>query len=177
MKRYIILFLILSLLTACISVEFKNPQPRNEKILTEFPKEFIGTYLSSENDTFVIANTYFKAASITIETTDNPKASEIINLSENVILKKMKTHFILNMKDKGNWGIVILNKSSKGLIIHTFNANDQEFLTTLKSITKTEEIRQEDKLKRIVLDPSDKEFKKIISTPSLFEKGELIKVQ
>lgn len=180
MKRYIILFLLPSFLTACISVEFKKPQPQKGRSLTEFPKELIGTYLNSENDTITIADTYFKAASITIETTDNPKASEIISLSENVILKKMKNHFILNMKgEKGNsnWSVIIISKSNKGIEFNTFNANEQEFLINLKTITKWEEIRDEDgKLKKIILDPSDKEFKKILDTPSLFEKSEIIKI-
>lgn len=179
MKRYIILFLLSSLLTACISVEFKSPQPQKGKILTEFPKELIGTYLNSENDTITIADTYFKATSITKETTDNPKASEIISLSENVILKKMKNHFILNMKDEkgnSNWSVIIISKSNKGIEFSTFNANEQEFLINLKTITKWEEIRDEEgKLKKIILDPSNKEFKKILDTPSLFQKNELIK--
>jgi hypothetical protein len=67
MKRYIILFLISTLLTACISVEFKKPQPKKGKKLTEFPKELIGTYLNSDNDTITIARAYFKATSLTIE--------------------------------------------------------------------------------------------------------------
>jgi hypothetical protein len=180
MKRYIILFLISTLLTACISVEFKKPQPQKGKKLTEFPKELIGTYLNSDNDTITIARAYFKATSLTIELNNNSKPAEKIDLSENIFLKKMDKTYILNMKDdknKSNWSVIIINKSTNGLVIDTFNADDKDFLTNLKTITDVEEVRDEEgKLKKIILDPTEKEFKKILATPSLFEKSDLKKI-
>jgi hypothetical protein len=178
MKQYIILFLITSLLTACISVEFKDPQPKKGKPLNEYPEEFIGTYTSPDLDTIIVGKTYFISNSLSLETDNKVKTTQKIELSDSVLLKKVGHTFILNMRSKENWSIVIFSKSSNGLTIDTFNANDKEFLAKLKSITKTEEVRDTDgNLKKIILNPTEKEFKKIINTPSLFEKGELIKVQ
>ena len=180
MKRYITIFLSYTFLTACISVEFKNPQPKKGKKLTEFPSDLIGTYLNSDNDTITIANNYFKAASLTIESNNNSKPSDTINLSENTFLKRIDKTYLLNMKDlkeNNNWIIIVINKSTNGLMIDTFNADDKDFLNNLKTITKTEEVRDEEgKLKKIILDPTEKEFKKILATPSLFEKSELKKI-
>jgi hypothetical protein len=44
----------------------------------------------------------------------------------------MDKTYILNMKDdknKSNWSVIIINKSTNGLVIDTFNADDKDFLT------------------------------------------------
>ncbi|MCB0381392.1 MAG: hypothetical protein KDD24_09055 [Flavobacteriales bacterium] len=180
MKRFIFLFLLTSFFYSCISVEFKKPQPIKGKKIIQFPNELIGTYLNSDNDTITIANTYFKATSLTIELNNNSKPSNKVDLSDNIFLKQMDKKYILNMKDeknKSNWSIIIINKTPNGLLINTFNVDDKDFLTTLKTITKTEELRDEDgKLEKIIIDPSENEFKKILATPSLFNKSEMIKI-
>jgi len=164
--RHIKFLAILLLLSSCVEVEFKHPMPQKGTTLEKLPED-IKAYLISldENST--------KNSKLTVsefnEDFDMNKP-----LPDDVILKKWKGNYYLNQKEDSLWQLIVIKPAkNKTFNITHIDGSNQEIIDKLKSITEVEEIFDADgDLDRIILDPSAKEFKKMLKS-SVFVKVDL----
>ncbi len=159
-KVIIIAFLLLS---SCVEVEFKHPMPPKGKVLKAIPSEVIDYYTALEK-----------------KLTSEDKVRDIreddfdINapLPENVVFKEWKSDYYFNQKgENGNWQIYIVKSApNNSYEVYQLDGTNQTTIDKLKAITKVKEVFSDDgDLDRIIINPSFKEFKKILKSGA-FEK-------
>lgn len=147
-------------LASCVEVGFKNPQPSKGTSLTEIPEEMIAFYSGSKSDS----------------TTENKNGLSINDyydkddldksLSESTILKKWKGNYFLNQQEENLWHIIMIKPIANGNFeTYNLDGSNEKTIALLKEITDVKEVFDEDgELDSIVLDPSLKEFKKIVKS-------------
>ncbi len=158
MMRYSKFLAILILLSSCVEVEFKHPMPTKGTTLKKVPEDII---------------TFFKSLD------ENPTENSKLSISEfsddfdmnkplpaDVVLKKWKGDYYLNQKEDSLWQIILIKQGkNKTFTIFHIDGSNQATIDKLKSITKVEEIfEKEGELDRVILDPSLKEFKKMLKS-------------
>lgn len=147
--------IFLLFLSSCVEVGFKHPQPTKGKNLSEVPKEMIEFYsdIKSDSSSTGIKDWY--------STDDFDKS-----LSETTILKKWKGKYFLNEKEDSLWHIImIVPISDNRFETYLLDGENEKTIKILKEITKVEEQFSEDgELKSIIIDPSSREFNKIVKS-------------
>lgn len=148
-----LLFLIL--LSSCVEVGFKHPQPTKAHNLNEIPKEMIDFYSNQKSDSS--SNGIHE-----LYNSDDFDAS----LSETTILKKWKGKYFLNQKEDGLWHVfMIVPLSDNRYETYQLDGGNEQTVVLLKNITEVEEIFSDDgELESLILDPTNREFKKIIKS-------------
>ncbi len=147
--------LLLLLLSSCVEVGFKHPQPSKGKSLSEVPKEIIDFYsdIKSDSTSGNIKDLY--------NADDFDKS-----LSETTILKKWKGKYFLNEKEDSLWHIImIVPVANNKFDTYRLDGDDEQTQKKLNRITEVEEIRSEDgELEHLILDPTNREFNKIVKS-------------
>lgn len=153
-------FIILLLMSSCVEVGFKHPQPSKGKTLTKIPQKMVEFYTGNRQDSISENSNYLK-----FEDYINDKTFEN-SLSETTILKKWKGKYFLNQKEDDLWRIImIVPVSNNNYETYQLDGSNKQTVKLLKDITAVKEIFSEDgKLKLLILDPSRKEFNKIIKS-------------
>ena len=147
--------IILVLLSSCVEVGFKNPQPLKARNLEEIPKEMLDFYTNQKKDS--------TENSITdLYSVDDFDAT----LSETTILKKWKGNYFLNQKENDLWHVFMIVPSSNNMYeTYQLDGGNEKTVSLLKKITEVEEVFSDDgELKSLILDPSHREFKKIVKS-------------
>jgi len=163
MNQIKVIIAALFLFSSCVEVEFKHPMPPKGKVLEIIPSEVIDYFTDLEKNS-----------------TSEDKIRDISNgdfdinapLPEDVIFKEWKGDYYFNQKeDNGYWQIYIVKPSpNNSYEVYQLDGTNQTTINKLKSITKVEEVFSDDgDLDHIILDPSFKEFKKILKSGA-FEK-------
>ena len=164
--KYIRLFFVFLAFTSCVEVEFKSPMPSKGEKLDKLPEDLISYFMSLDKDS--AGNSKLNLDEINSDFDWNEP------LPEDVILKKWKHKYFLNQKGDNYWQIIMIKpEANKSFGVYHLDGNEPKVIDELISITKVEEFFDKDgDLDRVVLDPSLKEFKKIIKS-NAFEKIEL----
>ncbi len=168
MKKLLLFMFLAQYLASCTAVKFENPQPAGAKSLNEFPQKILGTFTSDESDTLRITNNSFRFS-------DGKEINFEAELSdENTVLKLHKNTYILNLKDNGSWDVFPLKFSSNKITVYFADLNSRtEALLKAKYPEAVQEIRTEDgKLDHFLIDPSAKEFDRLLKKNLFFEKVE-----
>ena len=169
-RNFIILLFIVSL-SSCISVEFTQPQPSWCNNLTAFPKEMQGHFYNNENDTVEIGNNYYKLISTDHNSILDSNIKNIEQLSDSLLFKSYKKIYFLNSKTNGNWRVSMVKISKNHIVtVYTSISSEEKLLKKLKAIKDKTFIKDEaGKIKRVILNPSEKEFKKLVRSKLFVE--------
>lgn len=176
-RNFIILFFI-TFLSSCISVEFTQPQPYWCANLTLFPNEMQGHFYSNENDTVEIGSNYYKLISKDSNSILDTDTKNTEQLSDSLLFKPYKKIYFLNSKTNGNWQVSMV-KINKNHSITVYNAisSEEKLIKKLKNIKDKTILKDETgKIKRVILNPSEKEFKKLFRSKLFVEYMVLKKV-
>ena len=147
--------LLLVMLSSCVEVGFKHTQPSKANNLSEIPKEMIDFYANKKSD----------SASGGINDLYNSDDFDT-SLSETTILKKWKGKYFLNQKEDGLWHVfMIVPVSNDKFETYQLDGGNENTVELLKRITEVEEVFSDDgELESLILDPTNREFKKIIKS-------------
>lgn len=189
------------LLTSCNDFYFKNPQPQNGKELSSIPDQLIGTYMEiHENDSndrdygdtiviiYSIGPLVITPDSFHMDYSghvfDNNKVEGSLE-SGKVILKKMDDFYVLSQKIRNPlnsahdsvWEVYIVKYKNNLLTLYTLTSNDSNLkVDSITQITPVKEFQEED-ARYYLINPSNKQFKKLL-TDNLYEiVGEFEKVE
>ncbi len=166
MNQIKVIIAALFLFSSCVEVEFKHPMPPKGKVLEAIPSEVINYFTMLEKNS-----------------TSGDEIRDIVGgdfdmnapLPEDVVFKKWKGNYYFNQKgENDNWQVYIVKPSpNNSYEVYQLDGSNQATINKLKSITKVEEVFSDNgDLDRIVLDPSFKEFKKMLKSDA-FEKMDL----
>jgi len=162
--KFIITALILS---SCVEVEFKQPMPPNKgTILDKLPEEISSYFMSIDKDSTGNSKLDISEFNSDFDWHDP--------LPEDIILKKWKGSYYLNQKEGERWQLLMVKDGlNQSFDVYHLDGSNSATVDKLKSITKVEEILSDNgDLEGIILDPSFKEFKRILNSGA-FEKVDL----
>ncbi len=157
--KFVKFIIILLILSSCIEVEFKQPMPPGKGItLEKLPEEIISYFMSLDRDSTGNSKLDISEFNSDFDWQDP--------LPEDILLKKWKGSYFLNQKEGERWQLIMIKDgSNKSFEVYHLDGSNSATVEKLKSITKVEEVFSDDgDLERIILDPSLKEFKKIIKS-------------
>lgn len=190
MKRYL-LFCIAAfmILTSCNDFYFKNPQPLHGKELKQIPDELIGTYMEKDRDSnakkeplIITKNSYNLKSS-------DPSVNEMkisgTLASGKVVLKRLDDHYVLSQKvanplNSGRdsvWEVYVLEYRNDVLTLYNLASEERELkVDSVKEITPVKE-HKEGNEKYYLINPSNKQFKKLLINNLYKKVGEFEKVK
>jgi len=157
--KYVKFIISLLILSSCIEVEFKQPMPPNKgTTLEKLPEEIISYFMSL--DKVSTGNSKLDISEFNSDFDWNDP------LPEEIIFKKWKGSYFLNQKEGERWQLLMVKDgSNKSFNVYHIDGSNSTTIDKLKSLTKVEEVFSDDgDLERVILDPSLKEFKKIIKS-------------
>jgi hypothetical protein len=149
--------------TSCTDIKYKNSQPNEVDLLSEFPEQFRGTYLNSDGDTLQIGDVWFRYG--------NDKTSPMYTRKElrkgNVELKKFKKYYVLSLKERELWNIIPFSYKKEKLFVYGIDAEHKKEADIVKDdieeITKVErKLKSDGKVDKYVIDPTSKEFEDML---------------
>jgi hypothetical protein len=125
MNRIVLFVLLLLSLVACKEVSFESPQPEGKKPLTAVPKKLQGKYLTEteegglSRDTVIITERgyrfgYYEPSD---RSAKNDEYEEGV-LSDTLILKYYKGYYFLNLNEKPEWLLRVLQQEKNGDLIY-----------------------------------------------------------
>ena len=154
------IILALTLAFSCKEISFKEPQPTGKKVLREVPKQLRGTYLLVD-DKEGAADTLFVSANGYLVASDKKQNL----LGDSLILKKFKGYYFVNINEKPEWLLRVLQQEKNGdLVYMSMEEDETEFNGLLKKISKdvrldSLEVNGE---KLYQIDPTPKQLVKLI---------------
>ncbi len=148
------LFLISTCYLACHEVYFEQPQPLEKRALSRIPKDIRGLY-PDEKDTLQVTATKVVGMS-----------DEDYTLGENLIVKKFRGYYFMNLKDKDSafWILYLVKPlDGKGLQLYMLDMDEEADRNAVKEITKVRATYDsEGKEDDYILNPSKREWKKLL---------------
>ena len=169
MKKIIIALTLLLSVTSCVEMLFEQPQPAGVKTLKQMPKALQGSYVADEKDTLQITATSFKGF-------EDDKGS-VLNLSENLVIKKYKKHYFVSKKhESGLWEVVIITRDNNDNLQFKFiDGDDEEKTKRLEQFIDVEtKYDSVGKAEMFIINPSKKELMGLMDK-EVFEELPLLK--
>ena len=163
MTKFCLAILILTF-SACNEISFKEPQPKGKKILSEIPRELVGSYLfaeenGSKQDTIIITKAGYYIPS------DSSKGE----LGDSLVLKKFKGYYFFNENESPEWLLRVVKREPNGDLSFMMmepgeKSSFNEFLFSVNKEIEIDSVEINDE-KLYQIDPSPKDLL------SLIEKG------
>jgi len=119
MKNTLVFFtLLMVFISSCTNVYFDQPQPKNGEILKFVPLELRGTWIE-KLDTLYITKHGFEEVNVKTDSfgTIASIKRETHILSDSLMLQKAGKYYVVNIREKKNWQVVILDRQNNGDII------------------------------------------------------------
>ena len=155
---------VILLFSSCITIGFEQPQPTGGTNLKEFPEAIIGVYddepLGQEKEMEI------RRYSVILEDEEIMGSGEL-HLSDTLLLRKYKGYYIANWWDSNNkcWVAHPFKHKGNQLYLYNLDLGKDEAAVQLSAFTPI--VRQDENV--IVVDPTKKEFKRILKDSSLWE--------
>lgn len=100
----------------CSTVTFEEPMPLNRRDLPRFPKNWRGTWLDDNGDTYFIAEHHF---------TDGD-STEVYILGESNRLRRYRDCLVFNnLNDNGGWNVILARRRGGVIQLYHFDASDE----------------------------------------------------
>jgi len=171
MKK-IILYLVLLLIICCDGKEiyFEQPQPANSEREKIFPKAIQGIYNDDDDKSLIINE-------LTCVYVDDTILDMEGQLYDSLILKKYKSHYILNQKGDEGWIVWVIyikniDKFAVQSIGGAMDAYEVEDVEKLKNLTTVKEVFYDNGVTDYYLiNPTPKEFKKMVKKKIMFSEA------
>jgi hypothetical protein len=173
------------LLVSCNEIGFDQPQPKDKKTLSAFPKNLQGKYLTLndeggvDKDTVVISASEYHFAYF--EAADSAHNDEYDHgfLCDTLILKSYKGYYFLNFIQRPLWVVRVLHPEKNGdLTLMTPELENVDFTDYVKKLSveiKVDSFRH-DKEMRYRIDPSPKQLVRLIEK-GYFSKSALKRIK
>lgn len=161
MARYAFVIVFLISLSSCKEVSFKEPQPKGKKSLTHIPDNLCGKYalLNDEGkieDTLDVFPTGYKMG-------HNP--NDTGQLSDSIILKHYKGYYYLNINQKPEWLLRVIQPLKNGdinfLAMEQTDGTFSDYLERLSSEIEIDSITTKDET-LYQIDPKPKQLAGLI---------------
>lgn len=172
MKKLILLLATALVLTSCSAVKFEEPQPASAASIPEFPAKMLGTYISEENDTLYIEKKHFKYL-VKEEGHGDEGSVEGELAPHSSVLKKVRNTYILNLKDEQGWDVFPFKIFRNKMILYyeAMDTESEQLILNLQKTSNVQEIKTEDgKFDHYLINPSAKEFRKLLKKNLFSEK-------
>lgn len=172
MKNIFIILLVVMSLTSCVEVLFEHPQPIGVKEKKQFPKSLQGMYIQDEKDTLLI--TQFE-----IQEMSGKQDPDMI-LSSDLILKKYKGLYYLNVKNENNlWEVGIINVKENGALnVRYIDGNKKDKVERLKQLVKiTTFLNDEGEEGYYLINPTKKQLVWLLGNNIFENLGEFRKIK
>lgn len=162
-QKYLLFALILLSISACTTVQFETSQPKDAPILSEFPNELIGKYVSlgKVKDTLIIMRNAYK-----FKETKIIGIGKVSELNQNVIiLKKSNDYFVLSEKDSNAWEVIALKQKGQKISFYLLAYDKDSRVKTInriKEITNVVEISDTDSNGKYRINPTKEEFQLLL---------------
>jgi hypothetical protein len=165
--KYIFLALLITTLSGCIEVKFRESQPKGVAVLMEIPDDFRGTYLNEDGDTLIINATDFVLLNRESECN---KLTEKEALSDRLLIKVWKDYLFFNQNEDSLWTVALIQKiTDDHFIFSLIDAENEETLKGISSITRMDTHLDEYGDPMIyVVDPVNNELEDLI-TQGIFD--------
>jgi hypothetical protein len=183
-------FLILSiafalLCGACTEVSFPTHQPRGINILTEIPQELHGKFILSDADSIDRLDTLIIEAKGYHFTNSSQHADnswlDTGLLSDSLVLKKYKSFYFFNFKEKDQWLLRVLKLETGGHLSFRMFAIDgtgkDKLLWELEKELPVQTILIDSDEKYYRIDPSPKQLLQLIKKKKYWEESKLKRVK
>ena len=179
MKK-LILFLVLLLIIGCDGKEvyFDQPQPANSEMENIFPAALQGIYIVDSASIDDSIKFHLIINELTYDYgPDDSRGNEKGQLSDSLILKKHKSHYILNYKEEEGWHAVVITTQSIGkisahLIGGAMDAYEVEEIEKFKKTTKVKEVLfNSGNVDYYLISPTPKEFNKMVKKKIMFSQA------
>lgn len=129
MKNRLVFFVLLMVvISSCTNVYFDQPQPKNGEILKYIPLELQGIWVD-KLDTLYITKHGFEEVNVKTDSSGTISSikRETHFLSDSLMLQKAEKYYVVNIREKKNWQVVILDRQSNGDIIWYYPLNPPFF--------------------------------------------------
>ena len=168
MKK-IILYLVLLLIIGCDGAEiyFESPQPANSEREKIFPTALQGIYNDDDDGSLIINE-------LTCVYRDDTILDMEGQLYDSLILKKYKSHYILNQTGEEGWIVWVIyikniDKFAVQSIGGAMDAYEVEDVEKLKNLTTVNEIfNSNGHIDYYLINPTQKEFKRLVKKKIMF---------
>ena len=167
MKQFGLFILALSLFTSCIDLGFERQQPISGKKLMALPADYAGTYVNKEDTLIILSD-------MVISGTD----TTLLALDSYMELREWKDFIFLNSHKLGGnyWTAIVVTKKEDKLVIYTPNLGEEDNVKLAKKFTVREYYNEQGNLEALIIDPSEKDWKKLLNGP-FYEKSAFTKIQ
>lgn len=177
------------ILTACNDFYFKNPQPLHGKELKQIPEELVGTYLEKNSDSskkrepLIITHNSYNLKSSDPSVKDMKLSGTLAH--GKVVLKRLDSHYVLSQKVESPlksahdsvWEVYILEYRNNVLTLYNLASEERALkVDSVKQITPVKEQKEGD-TKYYLINPSNKQFKKLLINNLYKKVGEFDKVK
>ncbi len=176
-KKFIVILLITTL-SSCLSVEFTKPQPSWCDNLSEFPKEMQGHFYNNEKDTIEIGTNFYKLISASQNPVIDVDIKSTKYLSDSLLLRTYRKNYFLNTKENNNWRVSIIKiNNAKDITVYSALESEDKLMKNLKKVKDKTILKDESgKTTNIIVNPTKKEFQKLINSKLFVEYMVLKKV-
>lgn len=174
MKRiqYLTLSLVIIFLSSCSNVVYHNPIPKDQKSLTEFPKELHGSYVDHDGDTLCISSNKYRYGEINNQTLLQGE------LGEGLVLKKLDTYYFMNFKtEDGYWEMIGAQLESDKLSLFCIDIENNEQVKIVNQHISKGKARSTRKGGKYIIDPNNDEILQLLNDEAICKRESLIKVK
>ena len=147
--------LITSLLvTACATYQFERPQPVNKRSFKKIPRKHRGLFVSSDGDSIQV-----EAKRILL----NPGGDTLV-LSDSLDLRRYKGFYFMNVREESNqWQLTLVEFKDKDYVtLYYLDPKNKSQRKQIAAITEIQTEKKEDGDKVYILNPTKKEWRKIL---------------
>lgn len=176
MKKMILYVMLLAILVSCNRILFLEPLPKGVQNEYEFPEVMQGAYLVAGNDDTMHINKNSSSY------TDLDFGWKEWKLSDSSFLRYYKDMYLFNTESYLHsircWEIYIIEILNNGQLIKVYSFESEDSLKLSKLLNTTPLIESDTGFfDEYLVNPTRKQFKKIVKDSLFVEVGRLIKIE
>ena len=162
---YSIISAVLFLTSCSADVVFEEPMPRQLKLRKNIPSIFHGTWEDENQELWTVTSDGIL------------KDDELIKNSGDTQIRTDENYLFLNFRNDEGWELLVSELDENTVNVYTIDIDDDELIKKLDRLTNLE-IAYDDSGKRskIKLNPSNREFRKMIKRKLFSYQGSLTRL-
>ena len=153
-------------LTSCSAdVVFEEPMPRQSQLQKNIPRQFHGTWIDEDEEKWIV------------DSEGILKDGEFMKNDAETQIRTNEDHIFLNLKREAGWELYVSQLDENTLDVYTININDDRLIKKLDRLTDLEiTYDEEGERKQVKLNPSNREFKKMVKRKLFSYQGSLTRL-
>ncbi|MGB7785098.1 MAG: hypothetical protein WBL27_03255 [Salinimicrobium sp.] len=161
MRKFAALLVLFFSLQSCNSILFTSAQPKDSPVLKEFPENMLGTFVSEDIDTLVVASTSFIF-----------RGGDPVQLSGDITpkdcaLKKMDDWYIISLQDEEEWEVFPIKvKDNDNFSVYFIDMQEDEEKAIIADLQKDLQVKKvyndDGSFDHYLINPGKKQFKRLL---------------